>query len=192
MKRIICALVASATLAACSTLESNIRDGQEYLGEYPVLHTGILVDIQIPDKQNNLNSLANEAANTLNTGTGSAGNLVDMATGLGPAGGGIIVGILSTLLESYAKSTPRTLPQLLIKQPDGEIISLGIEPHHLRDSIDFNCIQIGDPIKIIHDGYRPNYLNGDTRLQRKVFVEPSCQSLREKYGITPPVVSKSS
>lgn len=183
MKRIACALMFSALLAGCSTMESSIRDGKEYVGEYPVLHAGILLDIQIPDQENNVHSVAKEAANTLETGTGSAAALASMATGIGAAGGGVIVGILGTLLDAYASTNPPPLPKLVIEQTNGEMLTLLIEPQNLKHAIDFHCIAIGDPIKVFHDGYRPVYINGDTRLSRKVIVEPSCESLREKYGV---------
>lgn len=184
MKKIILAALLTASLAACTPLQPNVRDGQQYMGKYPVLYSGTLVDIQFQKPDMTVHSIAGEAASTLQTGTGSIANLASMTTGVGSVGGGLIIGVLGAVLESFAGQKPPTPPQLIIEQDNGEVVSVGIEPHRLQEAVDFACIELGEKIKVAY--YDPGYyyFNADPRLNRTAFFQPSCDEIREKYNIS--------
>lgn len=181
MKKIILAALLTASLAACTPLQPNVRDGQQYMGDYPVKYSGTLIDIQIQNPDMTVRSIAGEAANTIETGTGSIANLANMTTGVGSVGGGLILGIVGAVLESFADNAPKTLPQLIIEQENGEKVSVGIEPQRLKNAVQFKCFDLGEKVKIAHNGRDYLYLNADPRLSRNAFFEPSCAELREKY-----------
>lgn len=184
MKKISAGLALAMLLSGCASFEPNFKDGKEYVGNFPVLYKGTVDDIQYQDKSGTVHSYAKEASDSLATGAGSFGNIASMTTGISSFGGGLAVGLIGVVADLVASNTPSMPPQIIVRKDNGEVISLAAPPHLLERAVKFNCLNVGEPVKVVDDGQSYLYLmHEDPRLQRRSALEPSCETLREKYNV---------
>lgn len=179
------ALTLGLALTGCMSIEKNYVDGQEYAGEYPVLHSGIIEDFEYPDPEGGMRSFAHEMSDSLATGTGAFAGLTSMTTGMSAMGSGVAVGLLGVVADMFAAAGPQPVyPNIVLREDNGKIVKFVAPPHLLERAIKFNCLDIGEPAKVINDGNVYAYIfHADTRLRRTTAFEPSCESLRKKYNV---------
>jgi hypothetical protein len=163
-----------ASLAGCA-LKTNVKDGKEYLGSYPVLFKGTVEDIRAADKAGVVHSVAAETASTAANGAGAIANIAQMTTGMSALGGGMIGATLSVFSGIIAGATAPAPPQLVVRKEDGTLMTISLPAQTLKERIEFECVGLGTKVKVVDTKERyPYVVNDDDRLRRSSAFAPSC------------------
>jgi hypothetical protein len=180
MKKTLLASLMIASLAGCA-LKTNVKDGKEYLGSYPVLFKGTVEDIRAADKAGVVHSVAAETASTAANGAGAIANIIaQMTTGMSALGGGMIGATLSVFSGIIAGATAPAPPQLVVRKEDGTLMTISLPAQTLKERIEFECVGLGTKVKVVDTKERyPYVVNDDDRLRRSSAFAPSCDKLAE-------------
>ena len=168
------------TLTGCATVEDYkpvTKNGQEYIGDMPVMAKGEVVDLRVTDKDGSVQSFASGAADV--AGPGGGGMAAATAAGLGTVQAGLVGGISSGIFDLISRLSAPKIELMIKNDADGSVNPLPINSDSLYILTKYRCVDLGDRIRIVKKGRRGfDVYNEVPELIRLSDFQPECPELK--------------